>query len=93
MVDEFDLQIAECSYDKIWVELSDRDKDVLYCIAEEGIANVESVRNKLNMTSPSFSTYRMRLIKQGVVNPIRHGYLEISLPRFDEYVRRHYELF
>lgn len=93
LVDEFDLQIAECSYDKIWVELSDRDKDVLYCIAEEGIANVESVRNKLNMTSPSFSTYRMRLIKQGVVNPIRHGYLEISLPRFDEYVRRHYELF
>ena len=92
LIDEFDIQIADCSYDKIWSELSDRDKAVLYHIAEEGIASVESVRNKLNMTSPSFSTYRMRLIKQGVVNPVRHGYLEISLPRFDEYVRKNYEL-
>lgn len=93
LIDEFDLQIADCSYDKIWAELSDRDKDVLYRIAEEGTASVEAVRNKLNMTSPSFSTYRMRLIKQGVVNPVRHGYLEISLPRFDEYVRRRFELY
>lgn len=91
LTDEFDLQIAECSYDKIWRELSDRDKDVLYYIAEEKIAGVESIRKKLNMTSPSFSTYRMRLIKQGVINPVRHGYLELSLPRFDEYVRRCYE--
>lgn len=92
LTDEFDAQIADCSYDKIWAELSDRDKEVLYYIAEEGIASVESVRNKLNMTSASFSTYRMRLIKQGVVNPVRHGYLEICLPRFDEYVRRCYEV-
>ena len=92
LTDEFDIQIAECCYDKIWIELSERDKDVVYHIAEEGIASVESVRNKLNMTSPSFSTYRMRLIKQGVVNSVRHGYLEICLPRFDEYVCRHYEM-
>jgi len=92
LVDEFDSQIADCSYDKIWMELSERDRDVLYYIAEEGIASVESVRNKLNMTSASFSTYRMRLIKQGLVYSVKHGYLEISLPRFGEYVRSHYDL-
>ena len=42
LVDEFDLQISECSYDKIWAELSDRDKDVLYYIAEEGITSATS---------------------------------------------------
>jgi len=93
LTEEFDFQIADCSYDKIWLELSDRDKDVLYYIAEEKIASVETVRKKLNMTSQSFSTYRMRLIKQGVVNPVRHGYLEISLPRLAEYVCRRYELY
>lgn len=57
--------LSEFVYDKLWSELSEKDRKVA-----EGIANTESgkileIRAFLNMETNEFNPYRKRLIKKG----------------------------
>ena len=78
--------IKEYSYEKIWSELSPRDKDVIKVLAKNGKMKVENIIKATGMTSGSFSTYRRRLGRGGIISTEEYGYCEICLPRFSEIV-------
>lgn len=85
---EFDMYLEEYVYEKIWSELSQKDKDILYAMTHSNSLKVEDIRKEIDMKSNDFTVYRKRLMKKGVLRSPSYGYLEFSLPRFKEYVAR-----
>jgi Mn-dependent DtxR family transcriptional regulator len=72
--------------------LSEGDKKVLRAISaisqKDNTSNVkvESIREMVEMTSNTFTTYRKRLMESGVVNGSQYGYMSLALPRFDKFI-------
>ncbi len=86
LLSEYDQYLAEYIYDKIWHELSDNDRKVVLAMAEgEEYAKVQTIRETLGMSSGLFSTYRDKMIRKGLVDTRKYGYLSLILPRFKEY--------
>ena len=88
LLPEFDAYLEEYVYEKIWSELSAKDKAVLSAMCEENPAKVENIRKRLNISSNAFTVYRSRLLKKGIVYSPNYGQLAFSLPRFREFVMR-----
>ena len=91
LLPEYDTYLEDYVYEKIWSELSEKDKDVLYALSNTSSGKVEDIRKYLNMTSNSFTTYRSRLLKKGIVHSPEYGRLAFSLPRFKEFAIRQRE--
>lgn len=81
----FDADLAQYAYDKIWNELSALDRKVVTVISQ-GITEVKSIRQKLQISPQLLNVYRRRLMDQGVVDGSSHGTLTLALPRFEVYV-------
>lgn len=81
----FDYYLSEYVYNKIWSELSEKDRCVVIAIAKSD-NTTESVRKMADMKKNEFSVYRDRLIKKGIVNGKERGKISFVLPRFKEFV-------
>ena len=86
VIDEFDAYLSEYVYDKIWSELSGEDRKAITAIAESETGKVEEVRNILKWNPGQFSVYRDRLMKKGLITSPMYGRVELTLPRFAEYI-------
>ena len=86
LLPEFSQYLEEYVYEKVWSELSKGDKDILSAMAKTADTKVEAIRNTMNKASNSFSVYRNRLIKKGIITSPEYGHLDFSLPRFKEFV-------
>lgn len=84
---EYDQYLEEYVYDKIWSEVSERDKKVLTEISISGENRVKNLRERLEMTSQLFSVYRERLKRKGIIDTREYGKITLALPRFDEFVK------
>ena len=82
--------LDEYVYDKIWSELSLKDREVLNALINSTDGSVAEIREALNMKPNEFAPYRERLIRKGVVDGSTRGYLSLTLPMFDEYIRDHF---
>ena len=78
-------------YEKLWSELSEKDKEVARGIAESKTGSSAEIREKLCITSSSLSQYRRRLIKKGIVTGEEYGKLQFALPLFEEFVKDQYK--
>lgn len=87
---EYDQYLEEYVYSKIWSEMSELDKKIVFEMAVSGETKIKSIRERLNMKSEQFSVYRDRLKRKGVVCSEQYGYLTLALPRFDEFVKTYY---
>lgn len=85
---DFDAGLEQYVYEKIWCELSEKDQFVLFAIASASGTKVEQIREKAEMDSATFSVYRNRLLKQGIIKATKYGHLDFCLPRFREFVLR-----
>ena len=91
---ELDQTLEELAYGKIWDELSNTDRRVLQAMAGEvmktgdNLVKIETIRDVLDMTSDTFTTYRSRLLESGIVDGKQYGYLKFRLPRFEQFVTR-----
>lgn len=85
-IPEFDAYLGSYVYEKIWSELSPTDKLVVKAVATSHSTKVEDIRNIINMPSNKFSTYRLRLLKKGILKSSEYGNLKFTLPRFKEFV-------
>ncbi len=83
--------LFEYVYDKLWIELSEKEKRMAELIAINGIKDVKTLRDKFNSKSNEFSIYRDRLIKKGILDGSRRGYLDFTLPLFEDYIAEHTE--
>ena len=88
---EYDQYLQEFVYDKIWSELSGKDRKVIKAIAETinefGDVKVGIVLEKAGMTSSLFSSYRERLTLKGIIDTSKYGHVSLTLPRFADYVK------
>ncbi|MBO4374729.1 MAG: ATP-binding protein [Lachnospiraceae bacterium] len=84
---EYDQYLEEYVYNKIWSELSDIDRKVLYAIASTGTEEVTSIRNSLNMSTEKFSVYRDRLKRKGLIDTSSYGRISLILPRFESFIK------
>ena len=87
ILDSFDQFMQEYVYDKIWSELSEKDKDFLFCFDDEDVIKIESVIEKTKKDKKYVSVYRDRLIKKGIIHSVEHGKISLKLPRFNEYIQ------
>ena len=90
VISDFKQFLDEYVYDKIWSELSAKDKFVLHGIANTDSAQIADIREVLNITTNEFNPYRKRLIKKGLLNGENRGYVYFTLPMFEDYVLENY---
>ena len=84
--DDYRQYLEDYVYDKIWSELSEKDKLVAKAIAQEETGKVIEIRKRLDMDTNSFNPYRKRLIRKGIVDGSDRGIVKFVLPLFSEYV-------
>ncbi|MBQ9443653.1 MAG: ATP-binding protein [Lachnospiraceae bacterium] len=89
-VNESRLYLDEYVYDKIWTELSEKEKDILAYIAIKKNTEVRKIKEDLNIRPNEISVYRDRLIKKGILDGSRRGYIDFTLPFMSEYIQEHY---
>ena len=71
-------------------ELSSRDLEVLACLLEaDGPVGAPFIAKRTGMSSGNVSTYRKRLLEQGVVEETGRGGLRFGLPMLREYLPRY----
>ena len=86
LVRKFDEYMEEYSYEKIWSELSAKDREIVALLinSEKGSLKVKEIKEKTNLTNQSFPTYKRRLAGSGVIAVDTYGTCELALPRFKE---------
>ena len=86
VLDEYEQYLSEFVYDKIWSELSQKDRIVARGIAETESGKIKEIREHLGMETNEFNPYRKRLMKKGIVSGETRGYVFFTLPLFERYV-------
>ena len=87
IIPEYDDYLENYVYEKIWAELSEKERSITAILSEEDSVKISVVREKLGLSSGSMSVYRDRLNKKGVVDISTYGRLALKLPRFGEIIR------
>ena len=90
VIDEYKKYLGDFVYDKIWSEISNKDRKVLYGIANTEGGRVKDIREFLGMETNEFNPYRKRLVKKGLINGEKYGYVSLTLPYFDEFIIDNY---
>lgn len=91
ILSKFDEELTVYAYEKIWSELSELDRKIVYIISQ-GVNKTGDIRESLGVSPQLLNTYRKRLMERGVVDGSRHGKLTLALPRFEEYINMYCEV-
>lgn len=89
VITEFKQYLEEYVYDKIWSELSEKDKKIVYGISQVHSGKIKDIREKLGLSSNEFTPYKRRLVRKGVIGD-DSGYARFALPLFDKFVKENY---
>ncbi len=74
------------SYEKIWEELTEADRFLVRLLTEKDEYKREEVLLLMGEKAGSYSMYRDRLLKKGILES-RQSYISFSLPFFVDYVK------
>ncbi|MBR4343699.1 MAG: ATP-binding protein [Lachnospiraceae bacterium] len=88
LLPEYDEYLESYVYEKIWSELSPKEREIVSRLSEDEEIKVADIREQLDMTSGQMSVYRDRLKKRGIINATNYGYMSLKLPRFKVITRR-----
>lgn len=91
VIKDYQQYLSEFVYDKLWSELSEKDRIVANGIVEINSNKIKDIREHLGMSSNEFTPYRQRLIKKGIIDGSSRGIVYFTLPLFEEYVNTHFE--
>ena len=86
VITKYRLYLDEFVYEKLWSELSAKDRNIIICMAQTGAETVMEIRTETKMDSNEFSKYRLRLIRKGLVDGSMRGRMVFTLPLFKEFV-------
>jgi len=71
-------------------ELSDLDIAFLRAMSkDETISRLSDIARRMGISSAQAGQYRLRLIRQGVIEPYGRGRLQFSLPLLKNYIRKY----
>lgn len=82
---EFDLKIGDSSYEIIWRELTENERNILTCIAKGDTTN-EEIMSKLSISKGNLAIYKKRLDEEGIISTKIRGKSEFLLPRFEDFI-------
>ena len=85
---ELKAELFAYSYEKIWEEMTEMDRYLAALLTEKDEYKREEVLILMGDKSKSYSMYRDRLLKRGILNS-RQGYISLALPYFAEYVKEY----
>lgn len=69
---------------------TDTGRDFLRAMAQDGgPSKMADIRARLNVSDNYASQYRLRLIAAELIEPVRHGYVDFTLPYMREHLREH----
>ena len=88
LLSEFDSILEDINYDKLWDDLSLTDKQFLYGFISQKDNKAKSIIDNSMIKKDSYSKYRERLIKKGIIKSNSYGYLSLTLPRLFEFIQR-----
>ena len=83
---QVDEALAQKVYDKIWSELTSRDKWFLEFIVQRDTMSATELLEKTKKRHNEWSEPRKRLIDKGIINGSTRGVISVRLPRFKEYI-------
>ena len=86
VINEYRQYLEEYVYEKIWMEMSSLDQRLAYGIACSEQGTSVEIREKANINSSTYSVYRDRLVRKGIIQGVKHGVVEFALPMFKEMV-------
>lgn len=84
---KFDQYLQEYVYDKIWMELGEKDKTILLSFDSDENVTTKHLLEETSFDIKVYSVYRDRLIKRGIIYSPSRGLLSLKLPRFFEYIQ------
>ena len=79
--------LEDSVYIKVWSELSFEDKRFLKSVVDSGSGKAEDIKSLMKIDHGKYSVYRSRLIKSGILDGDKHGYVSVTLPMFEEFVK------
>ena len=85
-MEEYRQLLEEYVYEKLWSELSPKDKYILRGIAQCPDGRVRSVNEYLGLKNDEINQYRRRLIRKGIIDGEEYGRLRFTLPLFERFV-------
>lgn len=88
IIDKLKTELYAYSYEKIWEELTAADRSFLKNFKEDREYKREELINAMPETAGSYSVYRDRLLKRGILTA-RQGYLSLALPFFSDYMKEY----
>lgn len=88
LLSQFDSYLEEINYEKLWEDLSLMDKEFLYGFIAQKNNKAAVVIQNSKISKTSYSKYRDRLMKKGIIRSDSYGYLSLTLPRLYEYIQR-----
>ena len=86
VLEEYDSRLSEWSYDFIWKDLSERDKEILSLVSEGKTTN-EQILQSLPVSKQNLTNSKRSLVEEGILEGPSRGEFEFSLPRFDSFIR------
>lgn len=86
LLPEYDGLLEEYVYEKIWHELTSREKEIIASLIGHDRIKVADLKAALDMSSNNLSVYRDRLKKKGIIDTSAYGYISLKLPRFGEII-------
>ncbi len=87
----FDEALAHYIYERIWKELSAKDRWYMSFIVKKESMTTAELLELSGQKKNEFSQYRARLRDKGLINVSGHGIIRYTLPRFDVFVRERQE--
>ena len=85
-MNQYQLILEEYVYEKIWSELSEKDRMIASGIAHISDGSISRINNYLGLKPNEINQYRKRLIRRGIVESSSYGHLKFTLPLFDRFV-------
>ena len=83
---EYRQYLEEFVYEKIWMELSSKDRELAYGIALSKTGETAEIRDLSGLNPNAYSVYRSRLLRKGIVESSEYGKLQFTLPLFAPFV-------
>lgn len=83
---KYDEALAVYVYNKIWDEMSEKDRMYMTFIARKDPITTAELLDLSGSKKNEFSQYRKRLSDKGIIDISKRGFISIKLPRFAEYV-------
>ena len=84
---KLDEALSHYVYQKIWSELSQKDKWYMSFIVKKESMPTSELLKMSGQKQNEFSQYRARLRDRGLINVSTHGMISYRLPRFDVFVK------